>query len=109
MTKAGDLDRVITWQRRLDDLPDELGTMETHTGAQATLRAHLVEQQQEQTSHESGNILKTVLTFRIRFVPGMKPGDLVQYSGGRYQIAAIKELGRAAWLEITTKSDGHAR
>lgn len=111
MTRAGNLDRVISWQRRLDDdEPDELGTMGTHIGAQAALRAQLVEQQQqEEKSHESGSIFVTALTFRLRYQPGMKPGDLVHYNGCRYQIAAIKELGRAAWLEITVKNASNAR
>lgn len=107
--KAADLDRVISWQRRLDGEPDELGTTRTFTGAQAGLRAQLVEQQQDDTSHESGSVLTTVLTFRLRYVPGMRTGDSVHYNGGKFQIATVKELGRMAWLEITVKSDGNAR
>lgn len=100
--KAADLDRLIIWQRPFISAPNEYGVPTQANGSpQVIIRAQLVERQQEEAPHETGGFAKSMLTFRLRYVPGIKPGDWLSFETGSYEVASVKELGRRAWLELT--------
>ncbi len=46
------------------------------------------------------------LTFRTRYVTGVLPTDIVIDNGTRYDIVAIREIGRRAGLQIDARAVG---
>lgn len=102
MIRAAALDQVIALKPRQDSVPNEYGVALELTGVpQLVMRAQLLERKAEEQLHDSGRITKTVLSFRLRYVPGVKPGDQLQYDGVTYDILTVTELGRRKGLEIT--------
>lgn len=103
--RAAALDRVIVLKPRTDSMPDAYGVVTPGTGVPEILtRAELLESKLEDVTHSSGLITKTVLSFRLRYVGNIRPGDILAYEDGSYEILTIKEIGRRKALELTCRN-----
>jgi Phage head-tail joining protein len=96
------LNRLVTIRARMQIAADKYGASQPHAGGLpiAKVYAELVESKSEEVAHGSGKITKTLLTFRVRYVAFLKPGDFLTYQGHDHDIKAITEIGRRKYLEL---------
>ena len=103
--RAGALDKRILIRKDAGiPVPDEYGVTYNLTDAGIPMRAKLVEATSEDSAHESGHITKTMLTFRLRYLRGVQPGDRLDYEDRTFEITGVKEIGRRKGLELTARN-----
>ena len=103
--KAGELDRKITIERASTTI-DEYGTAQETWSPVAIMRAELVQSAVTDTTHESGALTESTLTFRTRYLAGLTPADRISYEGATYRIKRFVEIGRRRGLEIAVERLG---
>ena len=103
--RAGNLDRVITIQRRTTGI-DLYGTpIETWTDY-ATIRGQLLKNATDDREGQRGHTTDILLNFRIRFVASLSLNDRLLYQGQQYQVTQISEIGRRVGMDLTCERVG---
>ncbi|WP_333822429.1 phage head closure protein [Pinisolibacter sp.] len=105
MIRAGSLDRTIVIERVTTSVTTE-GTPSEVWAPVATMRAQLVKRSADDTSHDTGAVTVTTVTFRTRFLDGVTPADRVTYAGRAFGIAEVVELGRREGLDLRCVARG---
>ena len=106
--RAGALDRLITITSATNSYgdPDEYGIVPTFSAQLVPMRAELLEAMADDSEHASGRLTKTLLSFRLRFLENVKPGDKLTYDGRDFEIRTVKEIGRRKSLELVAVETG---
>ena len=103
--RAGKLDRTIVIERATNGVTGD-GTPVTAWAPVATMRAQIVKRSADDTSHDTGAVTVTTVTFRTRFLDGVTPADRVTYAGRAFDIAEVVELGRREGLDLRCTARG---
>jgi head-tail adaptor len=103
--RAGNLDRIITIERRTTGL-DLYGTVIDTWALVATMRAQKLENATDDREGQRGDTTDTVITFRMRWLDGVTLEHRVTYEGQLFKITRIKEIGRRVGLDITCERVG---
>ena len=100
--RAGALDRLITITSAANTYgdPDEYGVVPKLSAQPVPIRAELLEAQADDSEHASGRLTKSFLSFRLRFLENVRPGDKLTYDGRDFEIRTVKEIGRRKSLEL---------
>lgn len=104
--RAGALDRQIYVFRvpaTALATPNAYGVVRSVHAQSVPMRAELVEQNVSEEAHDSGSLTNTHLTFRLRFLAHVKPGDRLSYDNRNFDIVKVTEIGRRKGLEIVVK------
>ncbi|WP_426615715.1 phage head closure protein [Bradyrhizobium sp. McL0616] len=103
--RAGNLDRLIEFQRRTTGL-DLYGTpVETWT-TYATMRAQLLKNATDDREGERGHTTDATRTFRIYYFASLSLNDRLLYEGQQYEITQISEIGRRVGMDAICERVG---
>ena len=103
--RAGNLDRIVTIERRTTGL-DLYGTVMDTWALVANMRAQKLENATDDREGARGDTTDTVITFRMRWLDGVTLENRVTYQGQPFKITRIKEIGRHVGLDITCERVG---
>ena len=101
--KAGGLDRRITVERAVKETDDFGGVRQTWVPLASWAAA--VRYVSDAERMQAGELSASVeVRFTIRWGLGVTVEDRVLYEGRRYEIVAVKEIGRREGQEISAKA-----
>ncbi len=86
--------------QRVTVAPNAAGTPVETWADLVSLRAEIVERQLEEHVADDGATDATEITFRTRYVDGLRLADRITFAGATYNIRGITETGRRRGLEI---------
>ncbi len=93
--RAGRLKHTIAVTRRVS----KKGAPDTYTPI-ATLRAEIISRDARAFIAEAGEQTEAAVVFRVRFRPGIEPGDLVTMGEREFAIDELKEIVARRVLEL---------
>jgi hypothetical protein len=92
------------------DVVDEFGVPQLKSSStSARIQAEVIEPRMTFEQLESGIKNQQQVTFRVRYITGLLPDDLIIYNEREFTIVQILEIGRRRGLEILTKGGDLAR
>lgn len=103
--RAGNLDRVITIERRTTGL-DLYGTVTDTWALVTTMRAQVIQFATDDREGSRGGTTDTTITFRTRWLDGVTLEHRVTYQYQAFKIGKIVEIGRRVGLDIMCERVG---
>lgn len=86
--KPGELNQRIEIINRITEI-NENGYPESHDRVFANVWAQVTQSGDSTNKEANANAQAGALNFAIRYIPGVKPGMIVLFDGGRYEVVAV--------------------
>jgi SPP1 family predicted phage head-tail adaptor len=102
--RAGRLKHVIDITRRVETIGEGGIASDTFTPI-ARLRAEIISRDARAFIAEAGEQTEAAVVFRVRFRPGIEPGDFVTMDEREFTISELKEIVARRVLELRCTGD----